>query len=196
MPVLGYLIYRGRCRVCGYKIPLQYLCVEIFVPCLYMGLYLLYGFSLQFFAYIYLGSLLVYLSLVDIDIGAISMGDVAAVYAGGAAVCFFVLFGLLPGRFILHLYGFAAVAVLLFVSVFLVYIRKKVMSVGPGDLFIIPGTALYFSFREDIRILVFTALVGVVVGILMISAKKVRRDFKFPMIPFITAGMCIEIFLF
>ncbi len=196
MPVLGYLMQRGKCRACGYKIPIQYLCAELVLPGMYMGMYLLHGFSLQFFIYIYLVGLLVYLSLVDIDRGFVSAGDVAAVYAGGAAVVFFILFGFLPDRFVLHLYGFIAVCALLLVSVLLVYVRKKVMSVGIGDLLIIPGTGLYFSFREDIRILVFTALAGVIVGLLLISAKKVKRDFKFPMIPFIAAGMCIEIFLF
>ncbi len=196
IPVLGYLSYGGRCRVCGYKIPVQYLCTEIIVPALYIGLYVLYRLSFQFFMYIYLVSVLVYLSLVDIDTGEVSAGDIAAVYIGGAAVLFFMLFGIAPGRVAGHLYGFAAAIVLLMVSALIVYVRKKVMSLGTGDLFIIPGAALYFSFREDIRILVFSALAGIAAGVLLIWAGKVKRDFKFPMTPFIAVGVCIEIFLF
>jgi len=196
IPVLGFLIYRGKCRICGYKIPVQYLCAEVIVPSLYIGLYLKYGLSIQFFTYIYLVSILVYLAFVDIDAGAVSAGDIAAVYTGGAAVLFFILFGIIPGRVVLHLYGFAATIILLVASVLLVYLRKKVISAGTGDLFIAGGVALYFSFREDIRILIFSALAGIVIGVLLIWAKKVKRDFKFPMIPFIAAGVFIEIFLF
>jgi prepilin signal peptidase PulO-like enzyme (type II secretory pathway) len=196
LPVVGYLLSRGRCRVCGYRIPVQYLCGEIALPALYVGVYLMYGFAPQFFVYVYLIGLLLYLSLVDLDLGTVSAGDISAVYTGGIAVLCLVRFRLIPGHLLPHLYGFAATGVLLCMSVLLVYVRKKVLALGYGDLCIVPGIALYFSLLEDIRILVCAALAGIAVGIPLILIGRVRKDFKFPMIPFVMAGVCIEIFLF
>ena len=67
---------------------------------------------------------------------------------------------------------------------------------GTGDLLVIPGVALNFSVVEVVRLLVFSSIIGVVVGAGMLIAHAVEKNFKFPMMPFITAGVAIEILLF
>jgi len=61
---------------------------------------------------------------------------------------------------------------------------------------VIPGVSLHFGMVEVIRIMIFSSIIGVLSGFALIYTGKVVRDFKFPMIPFLTAGVLIEILLF
>jgi leader peptidase (prepilin peptidase)/N-methyltransferase len=42
LPILGWLVLRGRCRHCGVRISPQYMLVELFMAVLFAGLYLAY----------------------------------------------------------------------------------------------------------------------------------------------------------
>ena len=66
---------------------------------------------------------------------------------------------------------------------------------GTGDLMVIPGIGLHFSVIEVVRVLVFSSTIGVIAGVILFFAKVVERNYRFPMIPFITAGVAIEILL-
>src|SRR5688572_15861813 len=46
IPLISYLILRGKCRYCGKKIPIQYPLVEFLTGLLYLVLYLTYGLQL------------------------------------------------------------------------------------------------------------------------------------------------------
>ncbi len=39
LPILGWFIVRGRCRTCGAPISPQYMLIESFMACLFLGLY-------------------------------------------------------------------------------------------------------------------------------------------------------------
>src|SRR6056297_2557116 len=53
IPVLSYIIYRGKCRYCGAKISLQYPSVELLTAILYLLTYIKFGFSLEGFIYVF-----------------------------------------------------------------------------------------------------------------------------------------------
>jgi len=48
IPLVSYLILKGRCRVCGYKIPKRYPLVELLGGIILFSNYLLFGFSSTF----------------------------------------------------------------------------------------------------------------------------------------------------
>ena len=47
IPVLSYLILRGKCRYCSEKISIQYPLVEFFTAIIFAGIYIKYGFTLN-----------------------------------------------------------------------------------------------------------------------------------------------------
>lgn len=196
IPVLSYILLGGRCRYCRSKIPLKYFILELSVPLIYAALYLNIGPGCAFFIYCYLITVLVYLTLVDIDYGTISFYDIIPVYPGGIVLMVFSFLGKLPYMARHYLYGAAAASVLLLISCLIVYIIKKRVPIGVGDLLVIPGVSLHFGMVEVIRIMIFSSIIGVLSGFALIYTGKVVRDFKFPMIPFLTAGVFIEILLF
>jgi leader peptidase (prepilin peptidase)/N-methyltransferase len=196
VPVLSYVLLRGRCKGCGSTIPLRFFVVEITLPLLYLALYKRVGTGATFFIFAYLISLMHYLSLVDIDTGSVSVGDMAAVYAGGTTSVFLSFRGVTARDPVQSLYSFGLCLGLVAISMFIVYMLKRKKSLGLGDLVTVPGIALYFGVYGIIRILLFSSVLGVIAGVLLILLKKVGRDFKFPLMPFTAAGVCIEILVF
>jgi leader peptidase (prepilin peptidase)/N-methyltransferase len=117
VPVLGWLLLRGRCRDCANPISARYPLVEAGTGLLFAGLALRFGFVAQLPAYLYLGGICVALALIDLDVkrlpdvltlpsyvvGAVLLGSAslhephamlrsilgaAAMFAGYFALCF------------------------------------------------------------------------------------------------------------
>jgi len=82
IPLLSYILLRGKCRVCGWRIPARYFIVELFTALLLTALYLVFGITVQFFAYGVMTALLLIATFVDFEIQEIpdevSLGGIAA----------------------------------------------------------------------------------------------------------------------
>jgi leader peptidase (prepilin peptidase)/N-methyltransferase len=82
IPVLSYILLKGRCRSCGAKIPARYLIVEALAATLFLWLYLAFGMKDIFFIYAAFVSALIVATFVDFDIqeipDEISLGGLAA----------------------------------------------------------------------------------------------------------------------
>ncbi|MDQ7038458.1 MAG: prepilin peptidase, partial [Aquificota bacterium] len=66
IPLISYLILKGRCRTCGAKIPVQYPLVELGSGLLILLCYFLFGPSVDFAVYYAFFSALLILSLIDL----------------------------------------------------------------------------------------------------------------------------------
>lgn len=66
IPVLSYLILRGKCRYCGEKISLQYPIVELFTALVFAGLYFKYGFTLNTLFLMAASAICIVLAVTDI----------------------------------------------------------------------------------------------------------------------------------
>ncbi len=196
IPVLSYLILRGKCRYCGTKIPIKYLIVELCIPLIYVALYGYYGPVYSFFLYCYLMTVLIYLSLVDIERRWISIFDIVAVYVSGILLMVFSIKGYFLRGFTHYLSGAVTGTALIVVSYLVVLIIKKQVPLGFGDLLVIPGVMLHFGVFEVIRIMILSSVTGVFTGIFLILTGRVKRSFRFPMMPFLAIGVLIEILFF
>lgn len=67
IPIVSYLVLRGKCSSCGLPISWRYPAVEILTGILLTGLFLVYGFSSPFFVNSVFFSLLVILIFIDLD---------------------------------------------------------------------------------------------------------------------------------
>jgi len=196
IPVVSYVALRGRCRYCGTRIPFQYLVIEFCVPASFVFLYRRFGLSPVFLSYSYLCCVMFYLSLVDIDTGHIGIGDIAAVYFAGAAVLCLSTAGRTPHRAIWYLFGALAGAALVGVSYAVVFLLKRRVPMGCGDLLVVPALGLCAGLRGIIHVLIAGSAVGAVIGIVLITAGAVKRERKFPMLPYLACGIVMELVLF
>jgi len=196
IPVISYLILRGKCRYCKEKIPLRYLLIEISLPLAYVGIYIAFGLNQLFFIYSYLSGVLFYLSLLDVEVGNICEIDIIMVYPSAFYLLYLSIKGKSPCSTNQYIYGLIMGVSLVAISYIIVFLIKRQVPMGMGDLFIIPGIALHFTGIEVIRILIFSSVSGVFLGTLLILLGKVKRETRFPMIPYITFGVIIELLLF
>ncbi len=196
IPVISWLLLRGRCRYCGKKIPLRYLLSEITVPVIYTLIYLKYSNIYQIIVYGYLFTIMMYLSLLDIDTGYISIYDIISLYIGSAANLVLAYNNLLLKRPSYYLFGALSGTTLVLLSFLTVYLIKRRIPIGGGDLFIIPALSSFFGYREVIRIFIISSTSGVFIGAMLIIAGLVKREHKFPLIPYLTFGIILEILLF
>lgn len=194
IPVLSYLFLRGRCRYCSCRIPVKYFIIELITPLIYFGVYKKFGAGFQFFIYSYLCTILLYLSLVDIDTGVVRIYDIVLVYLGSLAILYLSLLGKLSYPVLHYLYGSIFATILITISFLIIFIIKKRKPMGGGDLLIIPGVAFYFGVRSVIRIMIFSSSLGIFIGVILIFRGIVERNHKFPMIPYLLAGVLIELF--
>ena len=67
IPVLSWLLLRGRCRSCGEPISARYPLVELLTAVVFGLLALRFGYTWQLPAYLYLGAIGVALAFIDLD---------------------------------------------------------------------------------------------------------------------------------
>jgi len=69
IPLLSYMLLRGKCRYCGASISPRYPLVELLTGLLVLSLYIKTGASVDFLIYLPFITCLVALSFIDIDTG-------------------------------------------------------------------------------------------------------------------------------
>jgi leader peptidase (prepilin peptidase)/N-methyltransferase len=193
VPVVSYLILRGRCRACGTAIPVRYFVAEILLPIAYLLMYFRFAPGPEFFLYSYLVSTLFYLSLLDIDWREVGVRDALLPYGGAVPLLVLSLRGFLPDPVSHHLAGAAAASLLAGLSWLIVRLARKRQPMGAGDLIVIPAVGMYFGLMGAVRVMVLSSLLGVLTGAVLVAAKRAERDTRLPMLPFLAGGVLVEV---
>jgi len=67
IPLLSYILLKGRCRNCKSRISIQYPAVELLTGLVYVIIYQIYGLSVQSLIYIILSSALIVITFIDLN---------------------------------------------------------------------------------------------------------------------------------
>lgn len=192
IPVLSWVILRGRCRRCGVHISARYPLVEAGTGALWALLALRFDDTWALPAYLVLAAGLVALSLIDLDtfllpnrivypltIVVVLGFGVAAIVGDDAAAFVRALLG-----------GAAAFAVFLLLHL----VSPRGMGFGDVKLSFVLGVALGWVSGPTVFLGMFLAfLLGSVIGILLIvTGVRSRRD-HVPFGPFLAAGTMLAL---
>lgn len=205
IPILSYLILRGKCRHCHEPISKRYLLVELFGGFLFLVIYFLYvclypthSFEISN-EYIDLINAITYsFTLLFLLIGAyvdkkkmevpISMMVVMLVFA----VINFTFSTLLQGFDLLRLLGFVVpLGLLLFVYLVCVLLIK-VEPMGLADIIIFAILGLELGLVSLLSIVLFSSLICSVVELIKIKKSGERKPI--PFVPYIFIGSLITVF--
>jgi leader peptidase (prepilin peptidase)/N-methyltransferase len=192
VPVLGWLLLRGRCADCAAPISVRYPLVEAGTAALFVAVAARFGFTLELPAYLYLAALAVVLSAIDLDVRRLPHRIVLPSYPVAMVL-------LLPaaiagpgwaaaGR------GLAAAAVL-YAGYYL--LSRYPNGMGGGDVALAPLLGLYLGFLgwSSVAVGAFTGfLLGGVVGAALLAARLATRKSRLPFGPFMLAGAFVAVF--
>lgn len=184
IPVISYLILKGKCRFCGVKISVRYPLVELLTGFLFTVVVLCKGeFAVPF---LLLTSLLIVITLIDLDTYYIP--DVLLVCGVFSWV---VMVGVYNFISIQHAFYGALAG---FMVMLIIYLLSR-GGMGFGDVKFAAMVGLYLGVELTLLALMLAFIMGSVIGGgLLISGLKTRKD-ALPFGPFIAFG-CFVSFLF
>jgi leader peptidase (prepilin peptidase)/N-methyltransferase len=187
IPVVSWLILRGRCRDCGEPISIRYPLVEALTAALLVAVVLVKGADEDAWLGIALVLTLVPITFIDIDHQIIPN-----VIVGPSAVVALVILGLTdPDAIPDHLIAGAAAGAFFFLAV-LAYPR----GMGMGDVKLAAVMGLYLGSSVAPALLA-AMLSGTIVGGVVMARKGVAegRKTKIPFGPFLALGALVGLFV-
>lgn len=185
IPLLSFIMLKGRCRSCGNPISRRYPLVELLTAIIFTWTFFYFGLTPQFLQYVVFFCLLLVISFIDLDLSIIPNRLVLILFfwSVGWQIFYppFPLFsaalGLLAGGGLFY---------------FIAVLSKGGMGGGDVKLMAVLGFVAGWPLVLIVFLLAF--LLGAAVGItMMIAGKKTRRD-PLPFGPFLSISFFISIF--
>ncbi|CDM67700.1 bacterial Peptidase A24 N-domain family [Clostridium bornimense] len=184
IPVLSYLFLKGRCRSCGEKISIRYPIIEIFNSILYLILYIRFGFTIDFFKFAFLSSLLLVIGVIDYDTTFVYTSTIRTGIIGG--IIFLVLKVIIDGDGIGdNILGFS----IGFIIIFLIVVITKGM--GEGDYEIAAVSGLFLGSKGIILTLFLSIVLGGIVATILLIRRKKGLQSKMAFGPYIALATVI-----
>jgi leader peptidase (prepilin peptidase)/N-methyltransferase len=187
IPVVSWLLLRGRCRACGEQISARYPLVELATAVLYVAVVLVKGADRDAWLGLVLVTLLVPIALIDFDRRIIPNRIVLPGAIAGIAI----VAATDSGALVQHLIAGAAAFLFLFVAA-LAYPR----GMGMGDVKLAGMLGLYLGSAVAPAMLA-SFLSGSVVGGVIIARKGAAEGRKtaVPFGPFLALGALVGLFV-
>jgi len=189
IPLLSFILLKGRCRNCKSKISIQYPIVELLTGLMYLIIYLIYGLSVQTLIYIILSSALIIIAFIDLNEqivpDVISLPGIVI----GFILSFFVTYisfinsalGVVVGGGIILIIGLGGSVIF----------KKEAM--GGGDVKLAAMIGAFLGWRYIVISLFLGFFLGALAGIFLILSKIKSREDTVPFGPFIVLGSFITL---
>ena len=190
IPVVSYLLLRGRCRSCATSISAIYPLVELLTALLGLALYLRFGLSLPFFILTVLSASLVVVAFIDLEHQIIPDEISLSGIVIGFACSFFIprigwlnsLLGILAGGGSLYLVAWGYER----------FTGKEGM--GGGDIKLLAMLGAFLGWKAIPFIIFVSSLTGSVIGVTIMLIKKQDGKLAIPFGPFLVIGAFVYIF--
>lgn len=183
IPVLSYLLSRGRCRYCGVSFSSRYPIVEILTAGLFVWCLSLFGISLELLKALILTSFLLVITFIDYDHQLILDKVLLWLFGAGVVINFWTnsldIWDMIIASFL-------GGGLLLFIAV----ISRGGM--GGGDIKFAAVLGIWLGWQYLLLTLLLSFIIGGVGGLLLLAFKlKTRKDF-IPFGPFIALGALVS----
>ena len=190
VPVLGWLLLRGRCAACAEPISWRYPLVEAGTAALFTAVAAKFGWSWELPAYLYLAAIAVALAAIDLDVMRLPDKIVLPSYA---VVPLLLLPAVLAGPgWSAALRGLAAAALL-----YGLYRLLATWGMGHGDVKLAPLLGLYLGWLgwSAVAVGAFAGfLIGGTIGAVLMAAGRASRKTRVPFGPYMLAGAFLAVF--
>lgn len=191
IPVLSYVLLRGRCAACAAQIPLRYPLVEALTGAVSAAVALRFGLSLEGTGALLLCWSLIALSFIDLDHQILPDAITLPLLWLGIA---FAVLGEDRGGFLIltDLRSSIIGAMAGYLSLWLVYQGFRLVTgkegMGYGDFKLLAVLGAWLGWQVLPLIILLSALVGAVTGIALIVIRGRDRQLPLPFGPYLAAA--------
>lgn len=196
IPILSWVILKGKCRWCKKKISPRSSLIELLCALAFVGLIIRYDISFVMLQYMILTVLLLTVSLVDYDTGLIPDGLLVAMIITWIVFIPIVHHGQIQASLIQGIFGaiLASVPLLILTLVMDRVLQKE--SMGGGDIKLFFAVGLFFSWQSVLFLLILSCLLGILFGICFNKRFKDKKNPQaFPFGPAIGVGVYLSLFI-
>lgn len=196
IPVLSYLLLRGKCRKCGLKISKEYPLVELISGLITLALFWVYGLSWWTLCALTIVYCLIILSAIDLHLMIIPDRFSLGLTAFGLATAFLnpAFSGTCLDKFLSSLLGGAVGFFGLWGIALLGQVMFKKESMGGGDIKLMAAVGTVCGLMGVVNCLVVSSFAGIVYFGFLVLLKKPVEDGTIPFGPFISAGLLFNLF--
>ena len=183
IPIISYLVLRGRCRDCNNNISVIYPVIEIITALLLLVGFFKFGLTFDFLVYFVLAPTLVIITVVDIKhqiipdvitLPGLALGLAAGSYSIGYANSFM---GFLLGCGLFYLLAILSNG-----------------GMGGGDIKYIAAAGAFVGWQKVLLIIFIGAVLGTFVGLFQIGFQKKTRKNIIPFGPLLALATLITLF--
>ncbi len=185
LPILSFLILRGRCRHCKATISWRYPLVELINALGYLYLFSLFGVSWIGIVYALLFSALLVVTFIDLEHKIIP----DTITLPGIVIGLLAASTVLPPGFISALAG-----LLLGGGLFYLVAVVSPGGMGGGDIKLIAMIGAFLGWQDVLLTILIGAFAGSLVGLFLILCKGKGRKYPVPFGPFLALGAVASLF--
>lgn len=194
VPVLSWLLLRGRCRDCRTAISIRYPLVEMLTGLLFAAIALLVGSTWALPAYLYLAAVAVALAMIDLDVRRLP--DVIVLPSYGVALALLALASAGTDDWGALLRALIGGASLFAFYVLIVVVKPGGMGLGDVKLAGVLGLYLAWWGWDALAVGAFLAfLIGGLVAVPLVLFGGAGRRSKMPFGPAMLAGALTALFV-
>lgn len=191
IPVVSYILLRGKCRNCKARIPLIYPLVESFTAFSFWLSYVYYGQQpLYAGASILFICLLLSLALIDLKHMILPLEMTI-----GGAVVFLIYSFFNPAISPLNAFGSAFGGALVFAAIYYFYLKvREIEGLGQGDIWMMLLLGSFLGINKLVIAVLMASFSGLIVGMFFIIFKKKDLKMPLPFGTFLSLGSYISLF--
>jgi len=197
VPLLSFMILRGRCRHCSLPIPWRYPAVEFLTGIVTALLFLKWQSEPAWLA-ASLAASYIFITVAIIDLETMMIADIFSyglVCLGLISSSFNPYFqGPALRRFLDFLAGGVSGAGIIWLMAWLGAKIYKKEAVGEGDVFLMAGIGTLTGWQGVVSTLIMASFFGSVYGLALMLTKKAKRFDHIPFGPFLTLGALINLY--
>jgi leader peptidase (prepilin peptidase)/N-methyltransferase len=191
IPLISYLVLRGRCRDCRGKISPRYPLVEALTALLSFLLFWKFGLSIKYlFSFVFTAALIV-ITFIDLDLQIIP--DVITL--PGIPLFFLAAVFFMDVKVMEALLGLLIGGGCLFAVAFVYELITKREGMGGGDIKLLAMMGAFLGWKSLFFILFVSSILGAVVGISTMIVKGKDMKYAVPFGPFLSIAAIAYLFV-
>ncbi|HPK21885.1 MAG TPA: prepilin peptidase [Smithella sp.] len=190
IPIISFILLGGKCRDCESRIAWRYPLVELTMALLSVALFMKFGLSLNFFVFFIFTAVLMAITFIDLDHQIIP--DILTL--PGIPLFFLGAVFIVKIPWLEAFLGFLIGGGVLFVIALGYEFIAKREGMGGGDIKLLAMIGAFLGWKSLIFILLFSSLMGAVIGIAAMVIHKQDTKYAIPFGPFLSAAAIAYIF--